>query len=134
MRTAPTGDIPMWAFLCIISLIVRSATSQVVFPPDFIGTWTGIPEVSVLGPWTTLFTFHIAADPSGGWFMHDVMNSSDGMTGVQRFYVDGSGFLTYCGALDNFFSSAYNGTVQVCVVWQHILSLCYRGIPKFWTH
>ena len=39
-----------------------SAAEDFTLPANFEGTWQGIPEVSVIGPWSQNFTFSISKD------------------------------------------------------------------------
>lgn len=97
-------------------LLACGVAAASLLPSTFVGTWVGTPDVSPLGPFDEKFQFTIGQAADGtGWLMRDFWApDSDVIPGsAQRFFVDNTtGYVTYCGAIDNFFSTTANGTVQ----------------------
>lgn len=105
--------------MCILAGFVVLGLAAAALPSGFLGTWVGIPQTSPLGPWDEQWVFAISEAQDGtGFLMEDIMNATSDIIpdSVQRFYIDATtGYLTYCGVVNNFFTTnkTINGTVSV---------------------
>jgi len=86
-------------------------------PEAFLGRWVGLPLFSMLGPFTTPYSFSISQIPSGDYLLENEIIVDGEDMGWQRFYVAANsdndtdlgidpGDLHYCGWLNEFTSYA----------------------------
>lgn len=79
-----------------------------VLPQAYLGTWTGRPNTSVVGPFLH-YLFSISQSQNGDYLLDvNLVLDSHEVTGYQRFYIQGSGAqvgtMRYCGSISNFSS------------------------------
>lgn len=90
-----------------IVFVLLYAYCYVCFPTNMEGYWQGIPDVTPLGPWTSLFNFTILplANSSNEWLLSDFYEEGQIMIPgtEQQWWIEDTVGMTYCGLVYNFF-------------------------------
>eukprot|EP00928_Gymnodinium_smaydae_P027537 TRINITY_DN21271_c0_g3_i1.p1 TRINITY_DN21271_c0_g3~~TRINITY_DN21271_c0_g3_i1.p1 ORF type:complete len:467 (-),score=42.74 TRINITY_DN21271_c0_g3_i1:197-1552(-) len=97
--------------LIISILLLETHGSSFTLPSAFEGLWSGIPEVSIMGPWSNNFTFSISKADNGDYVFQNMIPYDGGADRAwQRFYVEASGEtsgnLWYCNGFSTSFAGA----------------------------
>lgn len=97
----------LYLAILFIAQLKHIRSDNLLLPASFVGLWSGQPEFSVFGPFSSDEYLFSISKTSGGDYLFENNIVYDGIDmGYQRFYVEGSGVkggsLWYCGNLTNF--------------------------------
>jgi hypothetical protein len=85
------ATVAAFATMIVAAFVTPPPPSDVVLDKAMEGLWRGLPEYSILGPWSNNLTFAISRADNGDYLLSNNFDGPDNSMGWQRFYLQSSG-------------------------------------------